>query len=341
VKQQTIKLGELAQSAAVELHGDPECEITGVASLAAAKPGQLTFLLGGSYQKYLASTKASAVILTESDLLQCPSNALVTRNPELTFAKILPMFEKRSAVGGGIHSGVTIGRDCQIDSTVSIAPGCVIGDGVCIGKNAVISAHTVIGDRVVIGDDFYAYPNVVLYHDIQMGDRVILHSGSVIGSDGFGLTNDQGRWIKIPQVGSVVLGNDVEVGANTTVDRGALESTIIEEGVKIDNQVQVAHNVRIGAHTVVAGCVGIAGSAQIGSHCVIGGGVCITGHIKIADQVVITGMAMVTHSIDAPGVYSSGTGLQTNLEWRKSAVRFQQLDKIVKRIQKLERLNDE
>ena len=170
---------------------------------------------------------------------------------------------------------------------------------------------------------------------------MIIHSGVVIGADGFGLTNDNGQWVKIPQVGSVVIGNHVEIGANSAIDRGALENTIIEDGVKIDNLVQVAHNARIGAHTVLAGCSAVAGSAQIGKYCVIGGSACINSHITIVDQVMITGMAMVMHSIDTPGVYSSGTGLQSNREWRKSAVRFQQLDKIVKRIQHLERLNDE
>ena len=198
-----------------------------------------------------------------------------------------------------------------------------------------------IADDVTIGSDCYCYPNVSLCCDVKLGNHVILHSGAVIGSDGFGLTNDHGQWVKIPQLGTVIIGDYVEIGANSVIDRGALEDTVIEEGVKIDNLVQVAHNVRVGAHTVIAGCTAIAGSAHIGKHCVIGGGARINGHITIVDQVVITGMAMVIHSIDTPDVYSSGTGIQTNRQWRKSAVRFQQLDQLVKRLQYLERLHDE
>lgn len=277
-------------------------------------------------------------MLTVDDLKNCPCHALVVKNPELAFAKALSFFEKRPVIEAGIHPSVVMGKNCHIDSSASIAAGCVIGEEVRIGSHAIISANTVIGDRVEIGTDFYCYSQVSLYHDIVIGDRVILHSGAVIGADGFGLANDRGRWIKIPQIGRVVLGNDVEVGANTTIDRGALEDTIIEDGVKIDNLVQIAHNVRIGANTVIAGCSGVAGSTDVGRHCMIGGGVCINDHITIADGVIITGMAMVLHSIDVPGIYSSGTGLQTNREWRKSAVRFQQLDKMAKRLQNLERL---
>lgn len=336
-----MKLAELAKKVDAELHGDSSCEISGAASLSAAEPNQISFLMGGHYRQYLPHTKASAVVLTEADLKDCPTNALVVPNPELAFARLLSLFEKRPVVASGVHATVVMGEGCDIHNTASIAAGCVIGEGVKIGANAVISANTVIGDRVQIGENFYAYPNVTLYHDVVIGDRVILHSGVVIGADGFGLTNDKGRWVKIPQLGSVLIGNDVEVGANTSIDRGALEDTVLEEGVKVDNQVQIAHNARIGAHSAVAGCVGIAGSTHIGRHCIIGGGVCINGHLKITDQVIITGMAMVTHSINEPGVYSSGTGLQTNREWRKSAVRFQQLDKIVRRLQNLERLKDE
>lgn len=334
-------ISELAKRIGADVHGDAGCKIGGVAPLSSAKSGDISFLMGGAYRQFLSDTKASAVVLTADDLLDCSVNALVTENPELGFAKLLGLFEKKAGVHQGPHPTTVIGDHCQIDPSVSIGAHCVIGNQVCIGPNTVISAGCYIEDGVSIGTNCYFYPNVTLYHHIKLGNDVIVHSGAVIGSDGFGLTNDQGRWVKIPQVGTVVVGDSVEIGANTTIDRGALEDTVIGEGVKLDNLVQVAHNVQIGAHTVIAGCTGIAGSVQIGKHCMVGGGVCINGHVSITDQVVITGMAMVTHSIDTPGAYSSGTGIQTNREWRKSAVRFRQLDKMARRLQDLEGLSDE
>ncbi len=333
-----MQLSILAKAIQAELHGDSNCEITGVASILSAKLGDLTFLMDGVYRRHLPNTKASAVVLKAENLMQCPCNALVTDYPRLAFAKLISFFKKPPKIDIGIHPNVVIGQGCHISDSASIASGCVIGNEVTIGAHAVIGANTVIADRVQIGSNFYCYPNVSLYHDIKIADRVILHSGVVIGSDGFGLTKHEGRWIKIPQIGGVSLDDDVEVGANTTIDRGALDDTVIEAEVKLDNQVQIAHNVRIGAHTVIAGCVGVAGSAHIGRHCIIGGGCCISDHVTIADQVTITGMAMVTCSIKTSGIYSSGTGLQANREWRKSAVRFRQLDQFAKRLQNLERL---
>jgi UDP-3-O-[3-hydroxymyristoyl] glucosamine N-acyltransferase len=337
-----MKLSELAKSVGAEIHGDHNTVVTGVASLEVAQHGQLSFLVGAQYRHQLKNTQASAVVLSHSDLEQCPCDAIVTDNPELAFAKMLDFFNKGATIEPGIHLSAVIGNDCDIDASVTISAHCVIGNDVKIGANTIVSSGVHIGDGVQIGANCHLYPHVTLYHDVLIADRVVIHSGAVIGADGFGYTNDdQGRWVKIRQVGTVCLASDVEIGANTTIDRGALENTIIEEGVKIDNQVQVAHNVHIGAHTAIAGCVGIAGSARIGKHCMIGGGVCINGHITIADSVIVTGMAMVMHSIDASGVYSSGTGLQKNLQWRKSAIRFQQLDGMAKRIKHLERLYNE
>jgi len=334
-------IAKLAEHIGAEVHGDAGCEIKGVASLAAAKAGDLSFFLGAAYRRFLSETCASAVVLTADDLPNCSVNAIVTKNPELGFAKLLALFEKKPGVHTGRHPTAIIGDACQIDSSVSIGAYCVVGDNVFIGPNTIISAGCHIGDGVRIGADCYCYPNVTLYHRSNLGNHVIVHSGVVIGSDGFGLTNDNGQWVKIPQVGTVIIRDNVEIGANTTIDRGALEDTVIDEGVKLDNQVLVAHNVRIGAHTVIAGCTGIAGSAQIGKHCIIGGGARINSHITITDQVIITGMCMVTHSISKPGAYSSGTGLQENRQWHKSVVRFRQLDKLAKRIKHLESLHHE
>lgn len=208
----------------------------------------------------------------------------------------------------------------------------MLGDNVVIGDNIVLGAGCFIGDYSSLDVGCYIWPRVTLYHQVILGKRVIIHSGAVIGSDGFGMVNENGAWRKIPQLGGVTIGDDVEVGANTTIDRGTLENTVIESGVKLDNQIQIAHNVVVGAHTAIAACVGIAGSTRVGKHCMIGGATGISDHLEIADGVMMTGMTMVTQSITQPGIYSSGTGFQDNRTWRKNVARFKQLDEIVRRL---------
>lgn len=335
-------IAELAKIIDARVQGDTQCVITNLAAINNAKKGDLTFLLGGPYAQHLKNTKASAVILTNKEMPNCPTNALVVDNPELSFAKIAELFNSfKKPLPNNIHPSAEVAGSCQIDPSVSIGAHCVIGEGVSIGANTVIMSGTVIGEGATIGADCLFYSNVTLYHGVLLGNRVILHSGVVVGADGFGLTQDKGRWVKIPQLGRVVIEDDVEIGANSCVDRGALDDTVVEEGVKIDNLVQIAHNVRVGAHTVMAGGTVVAGSTKIGRHCVFGGGICVNGHIAITDRVIITGMAMVVKSITEPGVYSSGTTLQSNREWRKSAIRFHQLDDMAKRLKQLERLCDE
>lgn len=313
------KISDLAELIEADVHGDASIVIGGLAPITSAVAGQLTFLGGKPYRDYLPATKASAVILTESDVANCPCVALVVKNPELAFAKIARQFAYKPVLKPGIH------------------PSAVIGNHVSIASDATVMANVVIGDNCSIGKGCTLHPNVTLYHGCVLGERVTVHSNTVIGADGFGLAQDNGKWVSIPQLGRVVIGNDVDIGANTCIDRGALQDTVIEDGVKIDNLVQIAHNVHIGAHTAVAGNVGIAGSATIGKHCLIGGGACINGHISLCDQVIITGMAMIVSSIDKPGVYSSGTGMQNNRDWHRSVYYFQQLPKLAKRLKKLER----
>ena len=321
------------------MQGDGSCKIHNIASIVHAKAGEISFLADRKYQKYLMRTKASAVLLDKKLATSCPINALVMKNPKLGFIKLLTLFRSQSLPPAGIHPAAIIGEHCQIHPTVSIGPYVVIEANVTIGARTVIATGTSIGDSSQVGVDCCLYSRVTLYHETVLGDRNIIHSGAVIGADGFGLMQDEGcrQWIGIPQVGRVVMGDDVEIGANTTIDRGALDDTIIGNGVKIDNLVMVGHNVRIGDHTAIAGCAGIAGSTTVGRRCMIGASAGLNGHITICDDVVITGMGMIQKSITEPGIYSSGTGMQTNREWHKSVVRFWQLDELAKRLKRLER----
>ncbi len=330
-----ITLADLAERLGVELAGDPQCVITGLAPLASAKAGQLSFLDNPRYRQQLSHTNASAVILRREELPHCPSNALISNNPYLSYAQLTAWFATAPQAEPGVHPTVVCGT-ADIAASASIGAHCVIGNHVRIAEGVVIQAGCVIGDNCVIGANSHLYSQVTLYHDVVLGEGVIIHSGAVLGSDGFGFAKTADGWQKIVQLGGVRIGNAVEIGANTTIDRGALDNTVIEDQVKLDNQIQIGHNVHIGRGTAIAGCVGIAGSTRIGQYCLIAGGAGIGGHLTIADYVVITGMAMVTKSITQAGSYSSGTGLQESQEWRKSAARFHQLNQLAHRIQQLE-----
>lgn len=329
-------LGELARHIGAELQGDPSCLIRAVAALPHAKPGEVSFLAHTRYRKHLVATRASAVILDAAYRAQCPVSALVVENPLLAYARAAALLYPESLPAPGIHPSAVVSGECRIHASASVGAQCVVEQGVEIGPNAVIGPGCVIGRDCVIGEDSRLLARVTLCHGTRIGRRALIHPGAVIGSDGFGLAPDRGAWVKIPQLGGVHIGDDVEIGANTTIDRGALEDTVIEDGVKLDNQIQVGHNARIGAHTAIAGCVGIAGSARIGKRCQIGGGAGIAGHIEIADDVIITGMAMVTKSITKPGMYSSGVPAQENALWHKQIVRLRQLEDIVERLKNLE-----
>lgn len=334
----TYTLNELAAVIGATVQGDGGCKIHDIASIAHAKAGEISFLADRKYQKYLTRTKASAILLDKKLANSCPINALVMQNPKLGFIKLLALLRPQSLPPAGIHPTAIIGENCQIHPVVSIAPYAVIEANVTIGARTVIGAGTSIGGNSQVGADCCLYSRVTLYHETILGDRNIIHSGAVIGANGFGLMQDERhQWIAVPQVGRVIIGNDVEIGANTTIDRGALDDTIIGNGVKIDNLVMVGHNVRIGDHTAIAGCAGIAGSTTVGRHCMIGASAGLNGHITICDDVIITGMGMIQKSITEPGIYSSGTGMQTNREWHKSVVRFWQLDELAKRLKRLER----
>ncbi len=333
----TITLEQLAAHLSAQLNGNPECRITGIAPLDKAVVGQISFLSNPQYRSFLQTTQASAVVLSPKDAPLYTGNCLVMADPYLGYAKTATLFAPKPSVKTGIHPSAVIGEHSHIAPTASIGACCVIGDHVSIGEHTIVGSGCSIADHSTLGDHCLLYANVTLYHRVQIGHRTVLHSGVVIGSDGFGLVNDKGSWYKIPQLGGVRVGDDVEIGANTTIDRGALEDTAIEDGVKIDNLVQIAHNVRIGAHTAIASGTGIAGSVDIGKHCMIGGDVGISGHLQITDGVILTARTEVGSSITERGVYSSGMPSQPNLQWRKNIIRFYQLDDIARRLKKLEK----
>jgi UDP-3-O-[3-hydroxymyristoyl] glucosamine N-acyltransferase len=329
-------LADIAARVGADLRGDASHLITGLQTLSGAGPDHVSFLANPKYRQDLVTTRAGAVLLRPQDAEAFAGNALVLDNPYLAYAQLAAFFDRTPRPLAGIHPLAVIGVGARIDASAAIGPYAVIGDEVEVGPGTIVEAGAVIQARTRIGADCRIRANAVIYHDCVLGSRVNIHSGAIIGGDGFGFANNKGRWHKIAQIGRVVIHDDVDIGANTTVDRGALADTEIHEGVIIDNQVQLAHNVVIGAHTAIAACCGISGSTRIGAYCVLAGSVGVVGHIEIADHVQITGMAMITKSITEPGSYSSGTGFQASEDWKRSAVRFRQLDEMARRLRQLE-----
>ncbi len=335
-----LTIAQLAADLSLEMLGSGESELSHVASLHRASAGSLSFLSNPKFLPQLAATKATAVIVRQEHAADCPCDALISENPYLSYALAAQRIHPLTEVIPGIAASAIVGEKCQIASSAMIEPLVTIGDGVIIGERVIIGAGSVIGDEVKIGDDSRIDARVVLYRAVQLGERCRIASGAVLGSDGFGFANNAGEWVKIPQVGAVTLGNDVEIGANTTIDRGAIDDTMIGNGVIIDNLVQIAHNVSIGDHTAIAGCAGVAGSAKIGKYCSIGGSANIVGHKSIADHTIITAQTFVTRSIKTAGVYSSGVPMQENSIWRRNFARFKQLNEFSKRLRKLEKSNN-
>ncbi|MBX3698449.1 MAG: UDP-3-O-(3-hydroxymyristoyl)glucosamine N-acyltransferase [Dokdonella sp.] len=328
-------LGEIAERFGLELKGDASRQIRGVSTLASAGPDQLGFLANPRYRSQLATTAAGAVIVGPQDAGEIDGRktpALVADEPYVAFARVASLFESRSAPAAGIHSSAVVAESAHVSAAASIGPLCVVEEGAVIEDGAVIGPQCCIGPECRVGAQSRLSARVVLVDRVRLGRRVIVHAGAVIGADGFGLAFDRDHWIKVPQLGGVSIGDDCEIGANTTIDRGALEDTVLEEDVRLDNQIQIAHNVRIGAHTAIAGCAAIAGSSKIGRYCLIGGGAGIIGHLTIADRVTITAMSLVTHSIREPGEYSSGTPIQESRLWRRNAARFKHLDQLARHV---------
>jgi len=330
----------LAERFGLVASGDGARVIDGVGTLAGAGPSQLSFLSNSKYSGQLAATRAGVVVLREADLAACPTAALVASDPYVAYAKLAALFERMPAAAAGIHPSAVVADSAQVDPGASVGPGCVVGERAVIAEGVVLGPHCIVGEDCTVGAHSRLVARVTLVTRVTLGQRVLVHPGAVIGSDGFGLAFDRDHWIKLPQLGGVRIGDDCEIGANTTIDRGALDDTVLEEDVRLDNQIQIAHNVHVGAHTAMAGCAAVAGSAKIGRYCMIGGNAGVLGHLELADRVTITAKSLVTHSIREPGEYSSGVPLQDNRQWRKNAARFKHLDEYARRLSTLEKDSD-
>lgn len=334
-------LGQLAEQIGATLHlaadDTADTPIHTLATLAKAGNGQISFLSNSKYRSQLVDTAAQAVILHPDDLPHCPCSALVSDNPYVGFARAAQILDSTPASAEGIASSAVIASDVSFGENVSIGANSVIESGVELGDNVQVGAGCFIGKDVSIGENTKLWANVTIYHRVKMGASCLVQSGAVIGSDGFGYANEKGQWIKIPQLGSVQIGDRVEIGASSTIDRGALDDTVIENGVIIDNQCQIAHNVVMGENSAIAGCSVIAGSTTIGKGCTIAGMSAITGHVEIADNVHFTGMSMVTKAITEPGLYSSGVPAVSNKEWRRNMVGLRNITDLAKRVKQLEK----
>lgn len=330
-------LAELAARCGGEIRGNDGVRVHAVATIQNAAPGSIVFLANPHYKRFLATARASAVILAPADADACILPMLVTPNPYLLYAKIATLLTPPMVQQHGVHAAAHVSTGAKIAADAWVGPGAVVEAGAVIGAAAQIGPNCIVMEGAEVGSDSRLVASVTLCKRVIIGRRTLVHPGVVIGADGFGMARDGAVWVKVPQLGSVRVGDDVEIGANTTIDRGALEDTVIEDGVKLDNQIQIGHNTRIGAHTAIAGCTGIAGSVVVGQRCMIAGGAAIAGHIEVCDDVTITAYTLVSHSIVKPGVYSGSLPMDEAAQWRKNSVRFRQLDKLARRVADLEK----
>lgn len=329
-------LADLARETGAALDGDGSVAVQRVGTLERAGPGDIAFLANPRYRRALDATRASAVILAPADAGATALPKLVSANPYATFARVARLLQPAVPITPGVAPGAVVDPTAHVAATASIGPFAVVEGGARIGERVRVGAHCVIGRDCTIGDDSELKPRVTLYARTVLGRRALVHSGAVLGADGFGMAEEDGRWIRIPQAGRVVVGDDCEIGANTTIDRGAIDDTILEDDVKLDNQIQVGHNCVIGAHTAIAACVGIAGSARIGRGCKIGGAAMISGHLSIADGAVVSGGTVVFGDIEQPGVYTGAFPILPYRDWQKAAAQIRQLGRLRARIATLE-----
>jgi UDP-3-O-[3-hydroxymyristoyl] glucosamine N-acyltransferase len=325
--QGDFSLGELAVRFGLTLRGEPHVRVRSVATLSRAEPGSLSFLANSRYRKQLEITRASAVLVSAEDEAHCPVAALIHSNPYLAYARVAALLHPASNPEPGKHPSAVIASGARVAASANIGPLAVVEDGAEIGDRVFIGPGCIVQRGARIGEDSVLVSRVNLYPGVTLGKRCILHAGAIVGADGFGFAQNSGSWVKVPQVGSVQVGDDVEIGANTTIDRGAIDDTVVENGVKLDNQIQVGHNVVIGAHTAIAACTGISGSTVIGQRCMIGGMVGFAGHLTIADDVVVTGCSLVSASIKKPGSYSSGMPTVETKIWRRMVAHLRRLDR--------------
>ncbi|NLB59069.1 MAG: UDP-3-O-(3-hydroxymyristoyl)glucosamine N-acyltransferase [Gammaproteobacteria bacterium] len=333
----TWTAGQIAGQLGLELRGNDDVRIGGVASLAAAGPDQLTFLANPRYRDQLASRRAGVVILRPADAEDHAGTALLAADPYVAYARAAALFEIREAAAPGIHPSAVVDPAAEVDPGAHVGPLATIGPRTKIARGAVIGPGCTVGEDCDIGEGTELVARVSLVRRVRIGARTVVHPGAVIGADGFGLAMDKGQWIKVPQLGGVRIGDDCEIGANTTIDRGAIDDTVLEDNVRLDNLIQIAHNVHVGAHTAMAGCVGIAGSTKIGRYCMLAGQVGVAGHLEICDKVTVMAKSMVSHSITEPGEYASGIPATPARDWRRNAVRIRQLDTLARRISALEK----
>ncbi len=332
-----ISLGELAAQFGCELIGDPDVLIEKVGALANAGSGALSFLSSSKFKRQLSSTKAAAVIVRPEDVDDCPTACLVSDNPYASYAVMAAALHPAPAYEPGIHPSAVIAASAKIADSVNIAANVVVEDGVTIGKCSSVGAGTVIGPNCSIGEHCRLHAHVTLVRDVKVGDRCIFHSGSVVGADGFGNAKTDDGWVKVPQIGGVSIGDDVEIGSSTTVDCGAIDDTVIENGVRLDNQIQIGHNVHVGEHTAMASGVAVAGSARVGKRCMLAGMVGVAGHITICDDVTVNGKGMVSKDITEPGSYASMFPIEPVGDWNRRVAKLRRLDKLIERVSKLEK----
>ncbi|HEX9851764.1 MAG TPA: UDP-3-O-(3-hydroxymyristoyl)glucosamine N-acyltransferase, partial [Woeseiaceae bacterium] len=316
--------------------GDPSVQVSRVATLSGADEFSVSFLSAPAYRQLLTETRAAAVILRAADADICPVNALVSSNPYLLYARIATVLHPPATMPPGVHASAVVAASAIVAASAHVAAHTVIGDNCAIGDRAIVGPGCVIGMDCRIGEGTRLAANVTLGADVSIGSRCIVHPGAVIGSDGFGNAMSETGWMKVPQVGGVRIGDDVEIGANATIDRGAIDHTIIENGVRLDNLVQIAHNVRIGEHTAMAAMTGVSGSTVIGKRCMFAGQTGIVGHLSICDDVIVTGKTMISKNIDKPGTYSSGFPAEESGTWKRQVARFRRLDMLSARLSALE-----
>jgi len=335
-------LGEIAKIIGAECHGDSTVTVHSVADIKEASPGQISFITNKDYLKYLETTDATAVITSSNLVSASPSSdtkpdLLLMDNPYLGYAMISRLFDTTPSQAPGIHPSAVIAKDAQIAKSVSIGAQVVIESGCEIGEDVIIGSGCNLGCDVKLDDGCRLWSGVNVYHGVSIGKRALIHSGCVIGSDGFGFANDGGKWVKISQLGTVIIGDDFEAGANTTIDRGALNNTIIGNGVKLDNLVHIAHNVEIGDASAMAATTGIAGGTIIGKGCTFAGRTSVIGHLEICDNAHLTVSTLLTNSITEPGIYSSGDVAQTNKKWKRKVARMRQIDDLFAKVRTLEK----
>ncbi len=330
-------LGSLASRFGCELRGDPDTVVSRVATLANADEQSLSFLVGGQYRADLESTRAAAVILRAEDAAAAPGTVLISADPYACYARIAAELHPEPSGTIGVHTSAVVEAGADVAATASIAANAFVAADVVVGERVSIAPGVFVGPGCTLGDDTRVHANATLVRAVRLGERCIVHSGAVLGADGFGNAKTDEGWLKVPQVGGVRVGNDVEIGANTTIDCGAIEDTVIEDGVRIDNLCMIAHNVHIGAHTALAAMVGIAGSTRIGERCMLAGQVGTVGHIRIANDVVVSGQAVVSKDITEPGVYAGAFVAEKARDWSRRVGRFRRLDTLFERVRRLEK----